>query len=118
MDIKSLVFWGIVGTAAGGGLYGAYMKFFGKAAFTSVEAMQLLNDCTILRTDTFLNYEKARPVLEKVEEEIPNIEKSDSVIAITAMFAGDKSLPSGFAASLRECVLDLQEKIKSTEESQ
>lgn len=121
MDIKSSTLWCLVGIAAGGGLYGTYVKTMGKAAHTETQAYTMYGKCMMLRAkaDSLSNHEKAKELIEEIKEKTPDIQKSDSVLALTTMAAGEKNNSlSGFAPLLKDCVSNLEREIKRSEAAQ
>ena len=120
MDIKASILWGLIGLAAGGGGYGFYVKTMGKAAFNETQAYALYGQCMTLQATVSnpSNIPKAKALLNKIDEKLPNIEKSDVIVKITTAAAGEKSnLPSGFGPLLKDCVTGLKREIKNSESS-
>lgn len=115
-DIKSAILWGAIGLVAGGGIYGTYVKTMGKAAFTETQAYALYGKCMIQRTKVELpsTHNEARALVEEIKKNIPDIQKSDSIIALTSVAAGEKNIStSGFSTLLKDCASNLEREIAS-----
>lgn len=72
IDIRSPILWGVLGIAAGGGLYGSYIKTMGKAAFTETQAYALYGKCMIQRNKAALpsTHDEARALIETINKKM------------------------------------------------
>ncbi|MDP2596011.1 hypothetical protein [Alteromonas stellipolaris] len=108
LDFKSLFMWTVLGIAVGGGVYGAYVKFFGKTAKTQGEAYTLLIECTtLLRSYSATDINE---FINKYRLKESNIEKSDAVMTGLNAVIDHNSPPkaTGMGVSLSMCIKNLE----------
>ena len=109
-DIKSALIGGALSLAAGGGLYGLYIKIAGQTAMSELSAYQLLQRCVVLRVSKGAIPARKKEVdffLNEVENESRKIAKADAVLTTIAA-AGGKDAPGGMGIPLQICVQDLK----------
>jgi len=115
MDIKSFILWGALGIAVGGGLYGAYIKFFGKNAIIQVDAYGSIGECVSL-IDSH-DVVKIKEFIKYYESEKEKIQKSDASVAIINIAVTQEvpRKPVGMGAPLGECVIQLKNRVTELE---
>lgn len=115
LDLKSLVLCSAIGLAAGGSLYGFYVKHFGEAGMVQGQTHGLVSECAIL-----LNSHSSAEVEEfliRVKEKQSEIDKSDTVTTSVSLAMDEKrDLPAGMGQALALCASDL-ESLKASEKS-
>lgn len=115
MDLKSLLLGSALGLAAGGGLSGLYVKTYGMASLSEVEAYGLLAECMSLNHPSVVadKSKEASLLLEKIKAKMPDISKADAVLTATAIAAKVGSqVPSGFGGLLSKCSSDIDLALK------
>ncbi|MCS6117297.1 hypothetical protein [Shewanella baltica] len=107
LDLKSMVLGSVVGLAAGGGLYGLYVKYFGEAVLVQGQTYGLVGECaTHLNSSSSLEIED---FLLKVKGKQNQIDKSDAVITSVNLAMGEKrNIPAGMGRALALCVSELE----------
>lgn len=115
LDIKSLALWGVLSIAVGGGIYGAYVKLFGKAVKTQGQSYIYLIECTGLQE----SYDKTELIefLKKYQENKEEIKKSDAVLTGVNAVISQNSQPkaAGMGIPLSMCIENLEKRLAELE---
>ncbi|MEI8707347.1 hypothetical protein [Pseudoalteromonas sp. B62] len=113
LDIKSLVLWGFLGIAVGGGAYGAYVKFFGKTVKTQGQSYISVIECTVLQNSN--NKTEINEFLKKYEESKIDIKKSDAVMTGVNAIISQNAQPkaAGMGVPLSMCIEILEKKLQN-----
>lgn len=108
IDLKAWIIWIAVGLAAGGGIYGTYIKLFGEAAKPQAEGYGLVSECSSLLSSN--NALEVQSFLNKIEDERKKLEKSDGLMVAVAAGSGKTHRPqdASMGASLDICVESLR----------
>lgn len=108
LDLKSLVVGFVISAAAGGGLYGYYVKTGGEAGMAQAEAYRLLGRCTFLKSS--LDADEIKTFISTTNESLSDIEKSDAIVTgIAAAANSGHARTSGFGVSLKMCLNELKD---------
>ena len=112
VGLKALILWTVVGLAAGGGIYGSYVKLFGQAAKSQVNGYSLVNDCSFLLTS--YNTLEIESFLNKISDEGEGLRKSDGVMVAIATGAGERRpQEAAIGTSLNICVDNLKKHLST-----
>jgi hypothetical protein len=121
MNIKSPTLWGSVLAITAAGIYGIYLVTLSGISITEGQANSLYSDCMVLQATVSIpsNIPKAKALVSKINNEIENIEKTESLIpAAIASSSKEKNQPIGYAQELKKCATGLDHAISEAERVQ
>lgn len=107
INISKALLWSLLAAAVGGGIYGSYIKTFGKAAHGQVSANTLSGQCASLLSSS--DPDSIDEFIVRANKAIPEIQKSDAVTGLVAMVAAaDHQQKPTSGDPLRVCLGILQ----------
>jgi len=109
-DLEKLS-WLVVGVAVGGGMYGSYIKLFGKNTIIQVNAYVSVMECASLLSSR--NKEKIQCFISEYEKNKIKIRKSDAIVSGVATVINHKTIGSGMGVPLESCVNNLKKHLNS-----
>ncbi|MBD1574641.1 hypothetical protein HC725_15360 [Vibrio sp. S17_S38] len=112
LDIKSMVFGGVLSLAVGGGLYGLYLKTLGPSAITQGQTYGLIQECASLLGSS--NSVEIKQFLQKIDQRKKEINKSDATVTAIGLAAGQSYDDApGMGKPLAMCAKELASKVES-----
>ena len=112
MDLKSMLFGGalaLLGVAAGGGIYGMYVKQATKLALGETNLVSLMQECALLETTSSPNQNDIKSVISKIDQQSPNAVGS---FAIVAVISGEGNTIKPINDALSQCSQQLKLKVR------
>tara|TARA_R110001599_G_scaffold71322_1_gene199191 strand:+ start:78 stop:434 length:357 start_codon:yes stop_codon:yes gene_type:complete len=110
LDLKSVAVGVVISVAAGGGLYGLYVKTAGEAGMAQANAYGLIGECATLMSSS--NADEIREFIARSNESLPDIQKSDAVVTAVSAAATDSTRVAGLGTPLSMCLQGLESHLK------
>jgi hypothetical protein len=110
LDLKSVAVGFVLSAAAGGGLYGLYIKTTAEAGMAQANAYGLIGECVSLMSSS--NSADIKAFITRANESLPRIQKSDAVVTGVSAVASDNKRVVGFGAPLHMCLGGLEDHLR------
>lgn len=110
LDLKSVAVGVVISIAAGGGLYGMYVKTAGEAGKAQAKAYGLMGECATLMSSS--DADQIREFMARSNESLPDIQKSDAVVTAVSAAVADSTRVAGLGTSLSMCLQGLESHLK------